>query len=118
MSGEEVRRLVERIAEAEDKISRLLKLSNRENHPFTHWSLEMNLTREQVRQIYGIMDEAHNSLSSQNPMNHNQFERRVSEVLREPLGSYAHAESILRAFNQSGEYTDVYQHMRRNGMNI
>ena len=110
--------LVRRVAEVEDKISRLLKLCDPNRHPFTYWSFEMNLTSEQVRQIYALMDEAHGSLSSsQNPMTRNVFEQRVSEILHQPR-SHAHAESIVRMFNQSGEYTDVYQCMRDDGMPI
>lgn len=110
--------LEKRVAELEDKILRLLTLTDFDKHPFTYHELEANLTKEQVEAVFDLMDEAQKSLASPKPMDHHDFERRVYEIVPARNGDYHFAEGIVGTLNQSGQYTDVFRQMKKSGMNL
>ena len=115
---ERIRVLESEIEELKDKENRLLTLTDPERHPFTHLTLELNLTKAQVRGIFSLMDEAERSLSTDQPMQHGEFERGVYEIVPTQAGNYHFAEDIVRTLNDSNQYTAVYTHMRTSGMNL
>jgi len=117
-SLEDVVVLEQRIVELEDKIRRLLGLVDPDRHPFTYLTLEMDVTKQQVGAIFNLMDEAHKSLSSKKPMEHHDFERRVYSIVPTHDGDYHFAEDIVRTLADSDQYTDVYDHMRKSGINL
>jgi DNA-directed RNA polymerase specialized sigma24 family protein len=119
LSAEERLRAVEsEVEELKDKQRRLLTLADPERHPFTYLTLEMNLTKDQVRRIFNLMDEVERSLSTSQPMHHAEFERRVYGIVPSRTGDYHFAEDIVRTLNESNQYKSVYSHMRSRGMNL
>jgi tetrahydromethanopterin S-methyltransferase subunit B len=114
----EIDELKKRVDELEDKVHRLLQISDPERHPFTYLTVEMDLTKEQVAKLFDLMDEASKSLLSGKPMHHVEFEKRVYEMVPKYNGDYHFAESIIRTLNDTGQYTDVYRYMKKSGMNL
>jgi hypothetical protein len=110
--------LEKRVTELEEKIRSLLLLVDPDRHPFTYLTLEMNLTKGQVDRIFDLMDETRKSLSSPNPMHHGEFERRVYSIVPAHDRDYHFAEDIVRTLADTDQYTDVYDHMRKSGMNL
>ena len=110
--------LEKRIAELEHRVKQLLTLSDRSKHPFTCHMIETNITKEQEEGILTLMKDAQRSLSTSNPMTHNEFERQVYSIVPQQEGNYHFAEAIVRTLNDSSQFTDVYAHMERDGMNL
>jgi hypothetical protein len=107
------------VKELEDKIRRLLLLVDHDKDPFVYLTLEMNLTRDQIMDIYALMDQTDKSLSSGNPMHHAEFERRVHQIVPQREGDYHFAENIVRTLNTKGfKYKAVYKHLKESGMNL
>jgi len=118
MSEERITDLEKRLAHLDDKIRRLVSIADEDKHPFTHYTLECDLTKQQIDAIFSLMDEVHQSLSSANPIGHAEFERRVYEIVPNREGDYHFAEQIVATLKESQQYEDVYRHMKRDGMNI
>ncbi len=78
----------------------------------------MDLTKEQVEKIFDLMDEASTSVLNGKPMRHVDFEKRVYELVPKHSGDYHFAESIVKTLNDTGQYTDVYRHMKESGKNL
>jgi hypothetical protein len=70
LSAEERLRAVESEVEELNDKQKLLTLTDPERHPFPYLTLEMNLTKSQVREILNLMAEAEESLLADNPMQH------------------------------------------------
>lgn len=85
---------------------------------FTHLCFESNLTESQETQILDLMDEVSKSIEAGTPMNHHDFEERIYEIVPHRAGSYSFAETIVSVLNREGRWPDVFQHMKKNGMNF
>ena len=107
-----------RIQHLEERVKLMLELCDYERHPFIYTMLEANSTKDQIDKVLDLMDEARSSLQSVKPMHHAEFERRVYVIIPQRKGDYHFAEDIIATLNKEGRYTDVYQHMKKSGMNI
>ena len=110
--------LENRVKHLEERVKMLVNLADPEKHPFTFLALEANLTHSQVEPIFKLMEKAENSLRTGNPMNHGVFEGRVYEIVPTKNGDYHFAEAIVATLNDTQQYSDVYKHMKKDGMNI
>jgi len=110
--------LENRVKHLEERVKMLVNIADPEKHPFTYLALETNLTHSQVEAILELMDKAQKSLRIGDPMNHAVFEGRVYEIVPIKNGDYHFAESIVATLNDSHQYSDVYEHMKKDGMNI
>ena len=64
------------------------------------------------------MEEARERIRSATPLHHHELEERVYRIFPDRRGSYAFAEGIVYALAETGQYTEVYDHYRRQGMNL
>lgn len=120
MSTEErIKELEKRVQHLEERVGMLVEIADYDKHPFTYNALEYGLTESQVKQILDLMDEVGNAiLKKKTPMSHHEFEERVYRIAPAKRGDYHFAESIVRSLNKTGQYQEVYQHMKKSGMNL
>lgn len=114
----QIAELSSRLKHIEERIGFLVQITDPERHPFTHLALEENLTRTRVDAIFSLMDEVRDSMMKGKPMGHSEFEERVYQIVPAKKGDYHFAEAIVRTLYSSGQYVDVYRHMKTDGMNI
>jgi hypothetical protein len=115
---EHVATLEAEVAHLKYQLRQLISLADLEREPFTHYVLEYDLTEYQVRAIYDLMDEMRAAIKSDNPPSHHNFETRVYEIVPLQNGNYHFAEGIVSSLNRERRYEDVYQYMKKDGMNI
>lgn len=113
-----VRELEKRVQYLEERVEFLVEIADSEKDPFIYLALETGLTKNQVDKIFNLMDEVREGINAGRPMHHHEFERRVYEIVPSRKGDYHFAESIISSLNETGRYQDVYQHMKKDGMNI
>ncbi len=87
-----------------------------ERFPFMYLTIEQDWTKEQVNKIFDLMDEVHKSLSTSKKIGAIEFERQVGSIV--PGSSYENAKSILLTFADQDKYMDVYEHLRKDGLNV
>jgi hypothetical protein len=120
--SEEKKRITElekRVEHLEDRIEMLMELVDDDKYPFMYLALESGLTKSQVNQIFHLMEEVSKAIySGKEPMNHSEFEDRVYNIVPTHRNDYHFAESIVRTLNARGQYQEVYQHMKKSGMNL
>jgi len=87
-----------------------------ERFPFMYLTLEQDWTKDQVTRIFDLMDEVLKSLSTPKKIGAIEFERRVKSIV--PDSSYETVKSILLTFGDEHKYMDVYEHLRKDGLNI
>jgi len=114
----EVNELKKRIEFLEERVRMLRSIADPERHPFTYLALEADLRRSQVDDIFRLMDEVRLSLKMGTPISHHIFESRIYEIVPSRNGDYHFAESVVRTLNDSNQYTDVFEHMKKDGMNL
>jgi hypothetical protein len=114
----EIIRLEERVKFLEYRIKQLLQLVVPEKHPFTYLCLESELTEDQEDRIFQLMDEVQKGVGEGKLMRHEEFEERVYNIVPARRGNYSFAEGIVATLNETNQYAEVYQHMKKDGMNI
>lgn len=108
-----------RVKRLEEEVKRLIAIADPEKHPFTYLVLESGLTDDQVEKIFVLMEQVRKDiLAKKEPMNHNAFEKRVYEIVPTHNGDYHFAESIVLCFNDTDQYTEIYEYFKKNGMNL
>jgi len=111
--------LEKRVQLLEDRIGMLMELVDSDKYPFMFLALESGLSMSQVDQIFKLMDEVSKAISNKKtPMSHSEFEGRVRQIVPTHGEDYHFAESIVRTLNAKGQYAEVYQHMKKSGMNF
>lgn len=110
--------LLERLAQLEYRVELMTNLVDSERNPFLYLCLESGITREQKRQILDLMDETRAAIRANRPMDHHTFEQRVYEICPRYRGDYHFAEAIVSTLRQTHQWTDVYEFMKTNGMNL
>ena len=118
MEDRRLQDLKRRIEHLEYRVKLLSEIADFEKHPFIYSVLESNLTESQVKAIFDLMDEALKTIRDGEPMNHNQFEERINAIVPSRRGDYHFAESIVSTLNDEGRWVEVYNHMKKDGMNI
>jgi hypothetical protein len=121
MSKEEKRieELEMRVQHLEERIEMLLELVDSDKYPFMYLALESGLTKSQVEKIFDLMEEVSKAIfTKKKPMNHSEFEERVYRIVPTRKGDYHLAEAIVRSLNRKGQYQEVYQHMKKSGINL
>ena len=108
-----------RVQRLEDQIEMLMELVDHEKYPFMYLALESGLNKSQVNQIFDLMEEVSKAIfTGKKPMSHSEFEDRVYQIVPTLKEDYHFAESIVRSLNRKGQYTEVYHHMKKSGMNL
>ena len=119
MTEDEFAELRSKVEELEYKLEMFMELVDSEQNPFAYMVIELKLTREQVGQIYDLMDRWQDLIDNNTPnLNHHQFEQEVYQIVPSHYGDYHFAESIVSTLYQNQRWTDVYTFMKENGMNI
>jgi hypothetical protein len=114
-----IEELEKRVQHLEDQIEMMLELVDDDKYPFMYLALESGLTKSQINQIFDLMEEVSRATSTdKKPMSHSEFENRIYQIVPTHKGDYHLAESIVRSLNSKGQYTEVYQHMKKSGMNL
>lgn len=97
----------------------LMGLVDASKAPFNFLMLESNANQSQINAILDLMQSIRTAISQGNPpMSHGQFEREIYKIFPTKHGSYQLAELIVKTLNDEGKYEEVYQHMKKDGMNI
>lgn len=114
-----IEELEKRVQLLEERVKMLVEIADYDKHPFTYICLEHGLTEAQIKEIFDLMDEVGKAIfDKKTPMSHHEFEERVYQIVPSEKGNYHFAESIVATLNQTGQYTEVYQHMKKSGMNL
>lgn len=118
MKGNRINDLEKRIEHLEYQVSLLAEIADVETYPFIYAALEANLTKSQVKAIYDLMDEEHQAIKTGKPINHHEFEKRIYEIVPSRRGDYHFAENIVSTLNDKGRWVEIYNHLKKDGMNI
>ena len=111
--------LEKRVQLLEDRIGMLMELVDSDKYPFMFLALESGLTESQVNQIFKLMEEVSKAIfNKKTPMSHSEFEERVYQIVPTHKNDHHFAESIVRTLNKTSQYAEVYQHMKKSGMNL
>lgn len=87
--------------------------------PFSYLVIETGLTKEQVGQILDLMDEVRTDLrKTGKSMNHSEFENRIYKIVPSRKGDYHFAEDIVSTLNDERRFTEVFDWMKKSGMNF
>src|SRR5664279_4499968 len=113
-----IARLEQRISQLEHQVFQLKYLVDPERDPFTYLCFESNLTEQQERQIYDLMDETEKRIRAGTAMIHHDFEQRIYAIVPKHDGSYSFAETIVSVLNQAGRWGEVFTYMQEHGMNL
>jgi hypothetical protein len=115
---EKIEGLEKRVKHLEERVSMLAEIADSKGHPFLFSVLESNLTEEQVHRIYDLMGKVETSLKSKTPMNHNQFENELYRIVPSMNRNFTFAKSIVMTLHDEHQFEAVYQHLKKDGMNI
>lgn len=112
-----IEELEKRVKHLEERDSYLAEIADFDNHPFLYTVLESNLTKDQVEEIYNLMDRVEASLKTK-PMGHYEFEQELYRIVPRMNGNFSFAKSIVMTLHDEGQWEAVYQHLKKDGMNI
>jgi hypothetical protein len=118
MREEKMADLERRVADLEEKVIMLSQIADFENHPFIFSVLEANMNGKQVNQVLDLMTKAEESLKSEKPMNHIEFERAIYKIVPSQNGNYQFAKTIVMTLHDEERFNAVYEHFKKTGMNI
>jgi len=119
MTENRIEELEKRVQHLEERVKMLVEIADYEKHPFTYTALEYGLTESQINKIFALMDEVEDAIrSGKKPLNHSEFEDRVYEIVPSRQNDYHFAQDIVSSLNRTHQYQEVYQHMKRSGMNL
>jgi hypothetical protein len=107
-----------RISQLEHRVKQLMSLVEPERHPFTFHAMEADLSREQVDEIFDLMDDTRERIKSGNPPSHHEFEGRIYQIVPSRDGDYHFAEGVVRTLAKTNQYEDVFDHFKKHGMNL
>jgi hypothetical protein len=80
--------------------------------------IDADATESQERALFDLFDDAQVQIHKGTPMSHGEFERRVYDIFPIQNGDYHSAEGFVTAAAREGKWIEVYEHMRRTGMNL
>ena len=112
--------LKEEITELKRKLTRVFAVLDTATakEPFLRLMISLDATEAQEAAVYDLVGELDTQLAERRPaMDQFEFCDRVSQIFpgREPQHL---AEAIVTRLAQDGEWDQVYQHLRRCGMNL
>jgi hypothetical protein len=113
-----LQQLEERVKFLEERIELLIEIADPEKDPFVHLALEVGLTKDQIEKILDLMDKVRKEINAGKSVSHHQFESKIYEIVPSRYGDYKFAEAIVLTLKEVGKYEDVYEYMKKNGMNI
>jgi len=115
MSNERLRMEVARLV---FQMELLQDLVDSERDPFAYLIFENRLSREQYQDILDYMDSLNERLAEGIEISRNEFESRIYQIVPSREGDYHFAENIIRTLNKSLRYEDIYEKLKKQGMNI
>ncbi|MFW6110763.1 MAG: hypothetical protein ACOC6H_01870 [Thermoproteota archaeon] len=113
-----IEHLEKEIRYLKNRISMLIHIADPRRSPFTYLALEFGLTKEQIDEIYDLMDRTRESIEKGNPINSTEFEEEVYRIAPSQRGHHHFPEAIVRTLNEEGKYRDVYEYMKKRGMKL
>jgi hypothetical protein len=118
MDEERLAELERRVADLEDKVVMLSQIADFQNHPFIFSVLEANMNGKQVDQVLDLMTKAEDSLKTNKPMNHVEFESALYKIVPSQNGNYQFAKTIVMTLHDEERFDAVYEQFKKTGMNI
>ena len=116
--SERVEELMAEVTQLKYRVRLLAGLVDLEREPFTVLNLSHELTERQASSILDLMDETRQAIEKGEDINHHKFEQKVYDIVPTENGNYHFAENIVSALNEESRYDDVYEYMKKDGMNI
>jgi len=113
-----IRELEEKVKHLEERIEMLASIADFEKHPFIFTALEYRLSRGDVKKIYGLMEFYRKRISDGVTITHSEFERELYKEIPSLKGNFLFAKSIVMTLNDEKLYTEVYEELKKSGMNI
>ena len=110
--------LEEKVKHLEERIEMLSSIADFEKHPFIFTALEYKLNRDDVKKIYGLMEFYRKRISDGATITHSEFERELYKEIPSLKGNVLFAKSIVMTLNDEKLYTEVYEELKKSGMNI
>ncbi len=114
----ELQELSVRVGKLEGQVRMLSQIADFEKHPFLFSILESDLSIEQKDAIMKLACRVQDTLKSAKPMNHVQFENELYKIAPSENGNYEFAKTIVMTLHDEGLFVDVYNHFKKDGMNI
>ena len=113
-----IRELEEKVKLLEERIEMLASIADFEKHPFIFTALEYRLSRDDVKKIYGLMEFYRKRISDGATVTYSEFEREIYKEIPSLKGNFLFAKSIVMTLNDEKLYTEVYEDLKKSGMNI
>jgi vacuolar-type H+-ATPase subunit I/STV1 len=110
--------LSEKVDRLEYSIEQLMMLVDRNSAPFIYYAMEAKMTQSQVSRFYDLMEAVEQSIDSDKPMSHLEFERESYAIVPQKRGDYSFARSLVVGLRLQEMYERAYEHLRKSGMNI
>lgn len=118
-----------RLGKLEARIERLeyreglfLRLVDSRKRPLAFFTLEYDLNEEQMAGLRKVMENAHNTLSGESPIKLMDFEEQllpfVPDKYKPNNSAYDFEKAMLMSFAAGGNYTDLYEHLKKDGLNL
>lgn len=104
--------------EIKRKIRHLLELVVYNQAPFSYFVLEQDLTEEEEKGIYELMEETSKKIEEGKKVSHFEFENGVYKIIPKFKNHYHMAEAIVATLNKEGKWQEVYKYMKKDGMNL
>ncbi len=103
-----------RIKRLEYREGQILQLVDSHNAPFALFVLQYDLDAEQVEGICEVMEYAHNTLSTDAPIDEMDFEKRLLPYIppKERASAYLFVQGVMASFCRSGQYNYLYEHLK------
>ncbi|MDG6905028.1 MAG: DUF1878 family protein [Nitrososphaerota archaeon] len=111
-------KIEERIKELEFKIENLLQLVDIRRAPFSYLVVENNLTKEQVDEIYLLMDDFTTYIHAGQKARLADFERELYKIVPSKDRDYHFAADVVGSLHDEEKYAELYDALKRRGMNV
>ena len=113
-----IRELKAKVKHLEERVEMLASIADFEKHPFIFTALEYRLSRDDVKKIYGLMEFYRKRISDGATITHLEFERELFKEIPSLKGNFLFAKSVVMTLNDEKLYTEVYEDLKKSGMNI
>ena len=115
-----IAKLEQEIAELRRTLARMFTILDisTTKEPFLRLMISLDATESQEAEVYDLMAEVDTALTERRPaMDHFEFCDRLYKIFPGQQPQHL-AEAVVTRLAQDGGWDEVYQHLRRSGMNL
>ncbi|WP_410988790.1 DUF1878 domain-containing protein [Bacillus cereus] len=82
-----------------------------ENTDLSRYLFEMEVTEEQLKRIYNLMDALLEEIREEKLVTHSAYEQQIYEIVPAKRGNYHFAESISQILHEARRWPEVFEHV-------